>query len=183
MEKVNNSQLELFSKTPRYAKDKTQISSSFLSYIWKYEKTILISIFFIVTGIISFSLGVEKGKKMATVKVNSNFDLTDKTQQKSFSSGIDSVGAIDAKPKIQPEIIEKSLVQDYAYTIQVATYRTKTYAKKEAEALRKRGLSSLVLSKGNFAVVCVGNFPNQKQAEPLLSKLKKEYQGCYIRRL
>lgn len=181
MEKVNNSQLELFSKTPGYARDKTQASGSFLSYIWKYEKTILVSIFFIITSIISFSLGVEKGKKMTALRISPNFDMADKTKTKSRSAVVDSVSVMDTKPDIQPRAVEKTLIQ--GYTIQVATFRTKTYAEREADSLRKKGLSSLVLSKGSFIIVCVGNFPDQKQAQPLLTKLKKEYLGCYIRRL
>jgi hypothetical protein len=181
MEKINNSQLELFYKTPGYVKDKKQVSGSFLSYIWKYEKTILISIFFIITSIISFSLGVEKGKKMTALRVSPNFDMADKTETKSRSAEADSVTVTDTKPNIQPKVIEKTLMQ--GYTIQVASFRTKTGAQREVESLRKKGLSSLVLTKGNFIIVCVGNFPDQKQAASLLTKLKKEYQGCYIRRL
>lgn len=208
MGKEDNYQLELFSKIKGYNENKTRISSSFLTYIWKYEKTILIIICFIITGIISFSLGVEKGKRLTVLKINSYIDMSGKmlpsisesnrgTRQRLDVPVIEKVGKTqtlvsnriatpikDTQPKEaalsnQQEV--KGVTQ--GYTIQVATYRTKTHAQKEAEVLRKRGLSSSVLSKSNFSVVCVGNFSNQKAAEPLLSKLKKQYQDCYIRRL
>lgn len=71
------------------------------------------------------------------------------------------------------------------YTIQLASCRTKVSAQKEAELLRKSGFSPLILSKGSYIVVCVGNFSNQQAAKTLVSELKKRkrYQDCLVRRL
>jgi hypothetical protein len=65
----------------------------------------------------------------------------------------------------------------------VASYQSKTHAQKEAEALRKKGVTPLVLSKGDYIIVCVGNFSNRDAAKSLLLDLRKRYQDCYIRRL
>lgn len=182
MEKQDNLQLELFSQSKESPEIKKRaFNHSFLTYIWNYEKTILVIITFVITGIVSFSLGVERGKKITALKSNARFDV---------ASGV-STSTPKAPPKpIAPEENYKAVGKDnsqdllkQSYTIQLASYKTKTYAQKEAERLKKRGLSTLFLAKGNYIVLCVGQFSDKETAQAMLSELKKQYQGCYIRRL
>lgn len=163
MEKANHYQLELFTQTGRcrFSQPKEEGRNRFLSELWRYEKTLLIIIGFIITAVSSYSLGVEKGKRSAILKNNSD----------------------TAQPATKKEIQLQIPVQTQNYTIQLATYQTSTYAQKEAEKLRKRGLLPLVLSKGSYQVLCVGNFSNLNAAASLLSELKKQYRDCFIRRL
>lgn len=178
MEKISHSQLELFSQIKGYNQVKKIKSNSFLNYLWNYEKVIFIIIGFIITGTVSFSLGVEKGKKNVATKMQ----LPTQKQE--------------APVKIQPQKDKQIIIQNQPeqlavrvdilkpnYTIQIASYQTKTYAQKEAELLRKKGFLPLVLPKGRYTIVCVGNFSNEKMAKSLLSELKKRYQDCFIRRL
>ena len=178
MNKENRTQLELFSQIKNYNQRKTGEPNPFWSFIWDYEKMIFIIIGFIVTGIVSFSLGVEKGKKNVATKMQ----LPTQKQE--------------APVKIQPQKDKQIIIQNQPeqlavrvdilkpnYTIQIASYQTKTYAQKEAELLRKKGFLPLVLPKGRYTIVCVGNFSNQNLAKSLLSELKKRYQDCFIRRL
>lgn len=69
------------------------------------------------------------------------------------------------------------------YTIQLASYKSRSFAQKEAELLKKRGLLPLVIPKGNYTILCVGRFPTKEGAQSLLAQLTKRYQGCYLRRL
>jgi hypothetical protein len=176
-------QLELFSQTKNHSQKKTQISYLFLKFIWVWEKTILIIIGLVITGIISFSLGVERGKRIAQLKTDSRLDIALKTQkaQPVLSTAVPK--QIFSTQQSQP--VKKEELQEYLsnYTIQVASFLSKTNAQKEADTLKRRGLSSIVLPKGKFSVVCVGNFSQRKDAESLLLKLKKQYQDCLIRRL
>lgn len=162
MEKVKYSQLELFSESKDYAEVKTRAAHKlFLGYIRNYEKVILIIIGFTITGIISFSLGIEKGKKL--------------------------IGqTVQVKPVIEKQALIKEPVRKdslYNYTIQVASYQSKISAQKEVDRLRKKGHLPLVLSKGKYRVVCVGNFSDKKMATTLVLELKKQYRDCFIRRL
>jgi len=181
MEDQDNIQLELFSKTEEAGNLKPKkASNAFLVYIWNYEKTILVIISFIITGIVSFSLGVEKGKRLSILK-NSRLDMALTTQplDRLMPKGKNPNSAITKENTVkEPQPLEK---QDYI--IQLASYKTKTYAQKEVELLKKRGLSPLVLSKGSYAVLCVGNLSNRQTAQSLLSELRKRYKDCYIRRL
>jgi len=176
-------QLELFSQTENQNQKKTQISHLFLKFIWAWEKTILIIIGLIITGIISFSLGVEKGKRITRLGTDSRLDIALKRQKPQALLATAAAKQISSVPQAQP--ITKEEPQDYLakYTIQVASFSNKTSAQREVEVLKKRGLSSIVLPKGKFTIVCVGNFSQRQEAESLLPKLKKQYQDCLIRRL
>ncbi|MFA5356168.1 MAG: SPOR domain-containing protein [Candidatus Omnitrophota bacterium] len=169
-------QLELFSQAKGDIQVKTRVPGTFRLRISKYEKTILFVIVFALISIISFSLGVEKGRKSALLKVSApKFDLAVKQQAQP---------ALPAPEKKQ-QAEEKSGLQEYidSYTIQVASFSKRVNAQKEADNLKKKGLSALVLVKGKFSIVCVGNFSNKEEAESFLPKLRKQYQDCRIRRL
>ncbi|MFH0913183.1 MAG: SPOR domain-containing protein [Candidatus Omnitrophota bacterium] len=176
-------QLELFSQTKERNQKKARISASLLNYIWAREKIILIILGLIVTGIVSFSFGVERGKKITRLKTDSRLDIALKTQKIQ-----PAVSAPVAKPKSSEEALQpaqKEELTEYIqnYTIQVASFIKRGNAQREAETLENKGLSAMVLTKGKFTIVCVGNFPTRQEAESLLPKLKKQYQDCRIRRL
>ncbi len=166
MEK-KHSQLELFSQIKVAGGMKSQGPVTFFTYIRNYEKNILLAISFLITGIISFCLGVERGKQITVYKDSSYFDLAAKPLQQT-----------ESKPTLIPAKENAS-----AYTIQVASYLTMQHAQKEAEALKKKGFTTLILSKGKYNVLCVGNFASKENAHSILGELKKRYQDCLIRRL
>lgn len=145
-EKQDYSQGELFSSSLEKGEFKGHIAkSSFFTRIRGYEKTLLLVMLLALISIVSFSLGVEKGKRMAFSPEGTN-----------VSSG---------------------------YTIQVAAFRSRQLAGREALLLAKKGFSPLAFAKGNYVILCVGRFPDQKSAQPLLNQLQKTYAGCRIRRL
>ena len=170
-------QLELFSDSqedPKIAANRAQ-RNSFVTRIWGYEKTVLIIILLFITGIISFSLGVEKSRRTLVsrqpVAAIINEPVTVEPPKKVESL----TPPVDVKPI--------ALKQVGQYAIQVASFKASSYAKKEAELLKKRGFKVLILNKGKYTILCVGNFPNKETAQPLLLELSKYYKSCYIRRL
>lgn len=186
MEKEGRYQLELFSQTESQSSQKKEFSNAFLGFIRAYEKALLISIGLLTTGVVSFSLGVEKGKKLMISKENSYPDIAiiTKSQRYQPQSTEPNIQGNASQKNPAQTIIKKEPKEDTDnYTIQIASYRTKNHAQEEAETLKRRGLPSFVISKGKFSAVCVGNFPKQESARPLLTELKKAYRDCYIRRL
>jgi preprotein translocase subunit SecF len=164
-------QLELF-KTSRdrpkiYKADRHR--PSFFSIVKIHEKAILIAIGFIIVSLVSFSLGVEKGKGLVK-------EQSENPQEKNLYAQQAS------KEKTSEKKADKSEVKA-GYTVQVATFRTETYAQKEADRLKKRGLETLIIPRGGYVTVCVGNFSGRKEAKISLNQLKKTYQDCFIRRL
>lgn len=179
MEKANFSQLELFRQNKSDADFRVRRSSAFFNNIRNYEKTILLIIGFIITGIISFSLGVEKGKRQVAAKIDAHLDIA-------FKAG-PSEKKVVFRPleKQEGKRNEQAQPKEYIenYTIQIASFKAKASAQNEIEAFKKKGLNTLVLSKSGYTVVCVGNFTNRDKAKALLTQLRKQYRDCFIRRL
>jgi hypothetical protein len=183
MKKEDAQQLELFSQIKKYDQRRAPIPRLLLNYIWAWEKTILIIIGLIITGIVSFSLGVERGKRITQLKTESRMDIALKTQK--IQPALSTTAAKPILKKEEPQPTQKKGIKEYIqnYTIQVASFLNRTSAQKEADTLKRKGLASMLLPKGKFIIVCVGSFSNRQEAEYLLPKLKKQYQDCRIRRL
>ncbi|MDD4939963.1 MAG: SPOR domain-containing protein [Candidatus Omnitrophica bacterium] len=180
MEKT--SQLELFDQQGASVRQHPRASFAFWGCITKYEKTILLIIAFAVTGIASFALGVEKGKNYATPKTDSRLDLAARppaAETRQAPARFISAPA-EAVSKEQPA---PTKILAESFTVQVASFSSNKNAQKEADALKKKGHSALVLSKGKFSIVCVGKFSKRSDAEMLLAKLRNKYQDCRLRRL
>jgi len=176
IEKPTNLQLELF-KQPDVSAEGNRRSpgNAFLAHIWNYEKTILIIIAMVITGIVSFSMGVEKGKRL-TMQIPAQ----DKARAVAITP---SPQRTPAAIKSQEAVKENISPDKENYIIRLASYRVKTHAQSEAELLKKKGLFPLILSKGGYAVLCVGNISDKQTARSLLAQLKKRYRDCYITRL
>jgi len=175
------SQLELFSQSniTGINSPARRKSGSFKTFYAHYQKVILMIIAFISTGIIAFSLGVEKGRRTVAIKSNLYFDTAQKLQAPANTQKIirPEYPAVTAAAEAQKQNLQG------AYTIQVATYQEKTNAQQEANILKKNGFTALIISKGIHSVLCVGNFSNKETARPFLAQLKKRYHDCFIRRL
>lgn len=161
-----HSQLELFSQSAGPARKSGDIRSFFLGYVRNYEKAILLFICFLVTAIIFFSFGVERGKRLKSLPQRAD---------------VLKPPAPTPEPKPVQEIDKSGDTQKY--TIQLASYEKKSYADKEARRLKKKGFTVLVMSKGNYSIVCVGKFADREMAKSLLSEFKKTYHDSFIRRL
>jgi hypothetical protein len=181
------SQLELFSggREPETVKADAK-PRRFLFQVNRYEKTIFLLIGFIVTGMCFYCLGVEHGKKLAAQKMDRGLDMAS-------SRPVEGTAAVVPAPvvrKIEAPVpvaavapMEASAAQKGSFTVQIGSYQGKDSAERERVKLVKKGLSPLIVKKGEFNIVCVGNFADKETARSLLSKLRQNYRDCYIRRL
>jgi len=158
---------------------------SFLTCIWGHEKVVLMIIAFLTVGLVAFSLGFEKGKKTGSRVAG----ITNGAVNPAGGT-VTAVQAAPLKQEAVTEVKEKKIefpaqvnLAKNSYTIQVASYKTLSSAEKEAQQLKSRGFNPLVLSKGDFTVVCVGQFINKGQAAEKMQELRKRYQDCFVRRL
>jgi hypothetical protein len=192
MEKRMHSQLELFAQ-PKTSFDLPGSQNSFLARVQHHEKTVLLIVGFIVTGVISFSLGVEKGKGISAARAAVNFDIA-QNQKIQIPVVKPAIKPPQTPPprrilesKLQPIVvadkIKPAVIVQKSYTIQVASYQTNRSAKRETESLKKAGLTPLTLPKGKYIIVCVGNFADMQLAKPILTQLKRRYRDCFVRRL
>lgn len=159
---------------------------NFFSVVRAHEKAILIAIGIIITSLVSFSLGVEKGKGLAEKRAGSqeekNLYAQRLEEEKADEERADKKEE-SHKSEGQAETEEKEKPAESKYTIQVATFKMETYAQKEAERLKKRGLEAVIVPRGKFVSVCVGNFSERQKANISLNQLRKTYNDCFIRRL
>lgn len=168
-------QLELFSQPGFNNQKNTTRAADLRGILHRYEKAIIFFIIFIISCSVSFSFGVEKGKKARlaspAVMPDKIIVLPDKDSYPVLPAA--ATAGLPAKPKADTR----------KYTIQLATYQTRTYAQKEADRLKKKGFSPMLMPKGVHIILCVGNFPDKNTAKSLISKLEKKYKGCFVRTL
>jgi cell division protein FtsN len=194
-------QLEIFK--PSASSETGKKSNPFLEYLWGYEKTILILIGIVAVGVLSFSLGVEKGKRMARREaVVDNYSGGAAIKPAPPQPTVQPVQRIETQPAqvavntaprpaavaaniaapAQPAQPLKLSGQIGNFTIQVASYKSKKSADMQAQEFKKKGVTAMVLPKGEYLILCVGRFPSQDEARIALKELQKTYKGCYIRR-
>ena len=211
MNKEDLSQLELFSQgngSQQAGRNDPAFSVSFLSYIRLYEKVIFVLIGFLVTAVIAFCFGVERGKTMAKEVTNARMDVAQAPVQAGRPVALPAAAAPKAAPaavvplkqypvvpqpgmvasrRVNAPVAAAGTVQVAAinggYTIQVGSYAESGLAMKESANLKKKGFNALLVRKGKYMVLCVGNFTSKENAQSVLSQLKRTYGDCYIRRL
>jgi len=174
MEKQGNSQLELFSQGSQPRDSGASQSNPFLTRIWSYEKTILIILAILVTGITAFSLGVEKGKSIILDQARALIMSREQSSQ-----------PLPPAPKNEVMVKQAAnpVMQQGPFTIQVGSFKAKANALKEADFIKKRGLNAMLFSKNGYFILCAGNFSSKESASGLLNELNKRYGNCQIRRL
>ena len=181
MDKENFSQPDLFSQAEGIYKDKEERGNLF-SFLRVYEKAVILIILFIFTGAIFFSLGIAKGRKEVLAKFYRRSNL----EQQALSVAAqmkEPVIPASHEEKFIPLLAQQAAGQplaNSAFTIQLASYKNKQTALREAENLNKKGYDSSVIVRGNYNILCVGNFSNKEQAKPILSELKRKYSDSYI---
>ncbi len=196
----NDNQLEMFSGTGKPCGQNNNLHNTFFGCLRGHEKIIILIISFIITGAISFSLGVERGKRISAFNAKDiQIEIADTKPQ--AAPILEQKGIFKNKDEEEknsrlvnlPQILpvqtnngnktETPSEKKSRYTIQLASYKTNTTAQKEAQKLKEKGHKTLVLTKGNYIILCVGSFTDKEAAKTRLSELKKRYRDGIIRRL
>ncbi|HOX54602.1 MAG: SPOR domain-containing protein [Candidatus Omnitrophica bacterium] len=151
------------------------------------EQAIMISVIVLMAIILSFSLGVEKGKKANNVLNNRNtivseVQLTPKVEVREVPQEAKKAQEVLQKVTPQDKEIKQTSEAD-KYTIQVASFKKRSSVDEEAKSLQKKGYEIVILPKGNYIVLCVGRFSKREDANSYLGELRKKYKDCLIREL
>jgi len=182
------SQLEIFKKDDTLFKSQRK-DPHFLKKLFSYERTIIFIIIFLVINIVSFSLGVEKGKRLVKISNPPTQKIMDVNLRKQISPNNLNNNAItspiekEEAKTIQQEEPKDKIAPITNYTIQIASFSNKTHVQKELGALKNKGYSVFTLAKGNMTIICVGKFKDKEKAKNLAGQLKKKYRDCLVRRL
>lgn len=171
--------------------------SALLEKMHRYKKNILFFIIFLFVSLISFSLGIEKGKKIVRPDVIKNL-----AEENMHSLSLKEAIVVPAgqpskqqtvinKERVIPSVVKKKQekikkkeeLKKANYTIQVASVLQKKNVNAELSKLKSKGYSAFSLSKGKYTVICIGKFNLKEDAQQLLQKIKSNYPDSQIRRL
>lgn len=152
-----------------------------------YEALIILLISLVLTASIVFSLGVERGRNLDFAEAPMQPATDTKVKEAQVQSTEKPVPIdVQRQPEVAPkeQQIQKAVpatTEEKAFTIQVATFKTRTLAERESLRLKNIGYSSDVLKKKEFFIVCVGAYAKRELAQRTLRDLKRLYKDCYVR--
>ncbi|MFA5168205.1 MAG: SPOR domain-containing protein [Candidatus Omnitrophota bacterium] len=184
-------QTELFDlPLPRTLSENSAIpKTSFLEKTFvtlRLDQTIGLTLVLLVIYVLTFSWGVEKGKKSSyegqVIRSVSAEVLSSEASQAVVASVVKtpSMATIDESvPKEVPiavaelpKPVAKVMKPDGKYTIQHVTYITQSAADREIQKLAKMGYSSFVIPSGKHLQVCIATFQSRQDASQLLKQLR-----------
>ena len=176
------------------------------------EYTVMIAIGVLVLMIISYAIGVERGKKVSGVVTSSVSEKVAKSEiaRKSEPDKIpvevteDAVGSkVEAISEVK--IPETEEVDPYAgsrgdyvgappeevpeevmgsvYTIQLATFRSESAANDEVKKLKGKGIDSGSSKSGDWYQVYAQGYQTIGEARAAQKSLSEDYEDCYIRKV
>ena len=195
-----HSQFELFPATTAGNQELQRTPGLLKDLTLSSENTIVLCIIFIMSWVLFFSFGVERGKGLTKVNfqdpqkapeklttqvpavapvvktspVNSNVAVTPQLQRTVPAGTVAPANA--RKPEVKQILSE-------IFTIQVASFKLEENAVKEADKIKRLGYETYVVPKGSHSIVCVGKFGVKEEAENFSKRIRNKYQDTVIRRL
>ncbi len=197
----NPVQFEFFSGHSQNPENGKNSRNEYKCLTLSFENIIVLCIIFVMSLVLSYSFGVEKGKKTAmpmhtprpieTVQSADN-QKAGGPEVISLAEPEEEVIRIETVPEPEPQLapegqtesaaIDEPVDEDF-FTIQVASFKLEKNARIEAARLKDIGYDIYVQAKGNYSIVCVGKFMQREKAEEFASKLKNRYNDYLVRRL
>lgn len=137
------------------------------SIVIHHENIVFFSIGFLVSCIICFSLGVEKGRR-------------DMVRATTPVERIIVAGAEKQKPARARITTETVPAETKGFVVQLATVKNKSSAEKEVNKLISDGYNARVRKSGEYYQIYVGVFNKEAEADSLKQKLISRYNDCYV---
>lgn len=157
------------------------------------DTLVMVSVVMVLLLVITFSLGVEKGRRIAypsLERIIAKEANVGQANNKAEADNVDTTGVMLPQPseiESSPSGIFNQPVVDEEiqnrYLIQVASFMKEKIARQEAKTLEDDGYPVEIAKKGKFVVIFVGDFSDRQQAQKNMETLKKRYKDCFIRRL
>lgn len=167
----------------------------FSSITLSAENIIILTVLIFLGIIVSFSAGVEKGKRSNLASVSAPIRPVAAEKPKAVTA-MPQKGTVQetnsslvAKQRIVPapapvtQAVTAQAGSESFYTIQIASFKLRKFAEEEARGLKTKGYETFIVPKGEHLVVCAGRFLDQNAAKNFLGKLKGKYKDCLVRRL
>jgi len=134
-----------------------------------YEGIIFFAVGLVMSCIIAFSLGVEKGR-----------------QDAGYVKYVKEEGqpqAGEKKRPLEPKAREVKDVHQVRYIVRLAAFTKRESAEEELAKLKEAGYRAEIGKTGDYYQVYIGRFHKKRMAEKILEKLRAKYKDCYIKEL
>ena len=199
-------QFELFPANSALLDDVNKPKFLLANLTLSIENLVILGILGIMLALFSFSLGVERGKHLAAQaldeRVSAAWNVSAHKPLASAKPVLPSVQkqAIPAVSQPVANSVQKAKAGNAGvvsspkpaaavtaaakerFTLQVATYKSEEYARKEALAFKAKGFQSFLIKKGDFWLVCLGQFTTSAAAAETLKKVPPKYRSSTVRR-
>jgi len=145
------------------------------------DTLILLGVIVILLFTILFSLGVERGKKIALRLKNEgeNIEEHNRAADSITAKNEDSTQDILAPQKT----VDKEKKVERKYHVQVASFHKVKSAREEAQSLKDNGYPVVIMKKGDYVVIYVGGFKDKREAKNNIKDLQRKYKDCFLKRL
>lgn len=194
----NPVQFEFFSGNTKNSPNNKNFGKVFKCLTLSFENIIVLCIIFVMSLVLTFSFGVEKGKKVVVPAGAQSEEIARVVALQAEGVPMPVEPMVPA-PVIQvetelelPEVAAAAVVENSVavntdedfFTIQVASFKLEKNAQLEADKLKKDvGCDIFIIAKGDYSIVCVGKFIERTKAIEFSGKLKNRYNDCLVRRL
>ena len=142
------------------------------------ENTVFITIVILMALVISFALGVEKGKRHV-VAVPEEIEPAPAPILKDAPEP-EPKRVAPATPAAAPQEVAKEAA--VIYMVQLISYKEKRKAEKEIRTLSGKRIEAVIAPSGEWFQVCAGRYENFDKAEKAKKEFEKTYKGCFVRK-
>ena len=197
-------QFELFPANSSTLEDVNKPRFLLANLTLSLESLVILSILGIMIALFSFCIGIERGKRLTAQVLDEraaavwNVSVRKPMPKSMFPAAVVSsvpakgnAGFVSAAPRpavvhaVKPAPVVKqpaAVISGTRTTLQLATYKNEEFARIEAAALRAKGYQAFLIKRGDFILVCVGQFANAEAATAALKKLPPHYRSSQLRR-
>ncbi len=207
----SDAQFELFPDPPSPPRKQPEKTYVLKDLTLSVENIIVVSIIFVMALVLFFSFGVERGKTVGLQRDGEEALSTDIPKDEVGKNEVEEVASsnlltgntatevsqgrlagvpeeemgfqgVTGEALVQPRQATETTGEKEGFTVQVASFKKEKNAMKEAEALKKKGHDVFVLPKGDYFIVCVGQFDRKDEAKAFSGRLKARYRDLLVRR-
>jgi cell division protein FtsN len=151
-----------------------------------YENIVFLVIAFVMSCVIFFTLGVEKGRRDVGYVKDKGETRSSQGSQEAFRQSLPPVTKsrdlrrIEAK-EVKAQETSRDREGEY-YTVQLAAFRSKEAADRERAELKKNGYNAGIRISGDYYQLFIDGIKTKKDAQTIVNKLKNKYNDCYVKK-
>ena len=176
--------------------------------IFSNEQLIFVFIGLVILIVTCFSLGVERGKRIAVVRQREPGEVVAEkkiiVREKARATPLKETARAPVKPKARvkpkppvkakapvkvrrpakeaPKKIAVARMKALPFTVQVAAYKGNVQAEQEKKLLESKGYGAEIKKSGKYFVVYAVGFANKQEAAKASEILRDRYKDCFVRK-